>query len=435
MKFGEMNGFEITPLILTNPDKDYIYTCTLDNASVIDSDFIFIPITSQLNEPVADLLESAMRNPHCKGFVINNSALAQDKFKTLFHLLMNKYYLKAEAVFLVKNIYNFACYLAVLNLQKYGTKVITIAGSHETSLLRDALTKQFQENHTNILANMNYWSCWQKIIENLLLLNENIEYAIIEAIPEKKGLMGLAAKYSNTRIIFSNSELFKTSIYPDLLDLRDELGTILQHPENIISIISSNDNEMVDSLINYKLQNKLHVTDAYTSDIGFKSLERINNITEKFMKIEGLVYTSKVSLNRKYLYNIYEKNGVNYFVVNSMINPTIDTIKSCMNSFFEKYKSNKKVVIFDFIEDLGLYKYNVYYELFEHLAKLKPEILFLLNIEKYSHLYKRYEKDTYIKTTEFISKDLVSVNRFRNTLSRYIDNNTAVFVYSKQEVV
>ena len=244
MQFSEItSGFEITPLILTNPEKDYVYTCTLENASNLDRDYIFIPIVSQLNEPVIDILEQALRNPHCKGFVLNHSALTQEQFRPLFHLLMKKYCFKTEAVFLVKNIYNFACHIAAINQQKYMTKIITIAGTHETSIVRDALVKQLQENHSNILYNKNHWSCWQKIIENVLLLNESTDYAIIEAIPEKKGLMGIAAKYKNNNIIFSKSEIFRTSIYSDLYDLREELKTILQYPQNIMSITISDDNE------------------------------------------------------------------------------------------------------------------------------------------------------------------------------------------------
>lgn len=434
MKLSDvLSNFEITPLVLTDLNKNYIFSCTLDNASILENDFIFIPITSQLNETVADLLECAMRNPHCKGFVLNHAALAQEQFKPLFHLLMNKYYTRTEVVLLVKNIYNFACFLAAENQKKYNTNIITVAGTHETSIISDLIVSQFKDNQLNILSNKNYWSCWQKIIENILLADENTKYAIIEAIPEKKGLMGIVAKYINNYIIFNVPEIFKTSTYSDLFDLHEELRSVLQHPQNIISIISSEDNEIIDSSIDYNLQNKFYTAELPINN-NLPSLSRAESITAKFMEILNLQYNKEILFDNCF-YNCYKKENINYFIINSSINPYINTIKFAMDLFFEQYKSYKKIVIFDFIEDISIYKQSIYSEIFEHLARLKPDILFLLNIEKYSNFYKKYEKNTYVKTVDFISKDLYSVNEFRNIFRRYLDDNTAVFVYSKQEVV
>ena len=99
--------YNLSFLSNTFEQKEYSYTCVLDNALTMQKDFIYLPFCKN-KSTFFSLIEKALNNPCCKGFIINRSWLENLELRNEFDSLMSKYSTRIEVAALASNIYNLA---------------------------------------------------------------------------------------------------------------------------------------------------------------------------------------------------------------------------------------------------------------------------------------------------------------------------------------
>lgn len=429
-----INKYNLNPLYLENPNKEYAFTTVLDNALKLKKDFIFIPFATN-TDSVYDLILQAFATPYCKGFILNSSALENANFKPRFHSLMKNCSYKSEVILLAQNIYNFANSMTLENSQRYDFETISIVGTQETSTIVQMLVHNLKEK--KISYSNDNWNCWQKIFEPLLFCDEETEFAILEAVPEKLNLTGFVSNFKNNNIIFSKSSLYNMRLYTDLEQLSDELIKSLKISDNILSITTLEDNELVNPKISYKYQTRLNiVTESsnreFSQDIYY--LNRCSELVESFLNKKGLTVQPWNDFIETFpLYQTKNNKGVDYLILNKY-KLSVDTITKSLKTFFKLYENKRKVVILEHILNLGNYKETVYANLMRDIALHNPDILILLNSSAYTHLFKRFNKKTYVQSIQYTSDNQKSISDFNRFVKSTLPGNCAVYIVSAQDL-
>ena len=431
MKMLEVMGeYSLSVEQLLNPQKDYLFTCVFDKALKFEKDFIYLPFASNVKD-VPRLVLDAIQNSYCKGVIINKKWY-QD-FKTFFEPLAVNF----EFFGLAGNVYNLAYAIAEENSKNLSFKTITVAGTEETSTVKEFLVQAISNTGYRVSYPQPDWSSWQKSIEPLLSSEDNLDYAIIEAIPERAHLTEYAARYYKNNILFTSSKISAMNIWEEMADLSKELLKLISQPERIQSIYTYSDNELVNCGISHELQGRLE----FVQDIevgGFRQdfycLDRCYNLASAFMINNGIepVKPSN-SVETEPLYYSASFGGCDYFIINPQ-KVSVNSLKETAVLFSKKYPDRKKIFIYEHITGLGDYKDEVYRDIFAHLAKLNPEVLVLLETRKFKHYFKRYNNQTYVKYFPYKSGDKTKMANIKRFLDGISQDNCAVLVCSKHDL-
>lgn len=415
---------------LLNPQKEYIFTCVLDNALKLQKDFIYLPFASSLKE-IPDLITKAMKNSCCKGVVINKKWYSD--FKSFLDPLMLNFEFFGQA----GNIYNLAYSLAQDNSKDLKVRTITIAGTEETSTVKEILAESIKANGYRVSCAQIHWSFWQKSVEPLLSADENLDYALVEAIPKKAHMSDYAAMYYKNNVLFTNSKIFTMNIWQDLADLSEDILKILNYPERIQSVYTYFDNELVNCGISYLFQDRLHFVKDL-EQVGFKQdfyyLGRCYNLAAAFLETNG-IRTVKLSDFEESEQLYFERTSGNrdYFVLNPQ-KVSVNSLKESALLFSKKYQNRQKIFVYEHITGLGDFKDGVYKDIFVHLAGLNPDVLILLETQKFKHYFKRYNNSAYVKYFPYKPGDTTKIRNIKRFFNGIAEDNCAVFVFSEHDL-
>ncbi len=417
----------IFPLKIVNPEKEYVFTCSLENALKLENDFIFIPIESG-EFSLWEVLEKIFSNSYCKGFLLNKSALENNNVKINFHSLMKKGSKNLEVLLLVQNVYNFAYYMAVENSWQYNFETIAVVGTNETETVRELLVNKMQNSY-NITYPKNTFNVWQKFFEPFLLADRNTDYVITEIIPQKPNLVNFLSNFRKRHVLFTKSSVYNIGIYQSMLNLSEELLCALDTFKNVKSIFTYMDNELINHGISYKYQAKTHFIKTesdYIQRCNTMANEFLSHLKASNFEVEPVGYSS--------LYKEFTDNKVDYFILNRE-KVSVEYILKSLDNFFEKYKDNSKIVVFEHIQNLGNLRESVYNEIFTHIAKLNPDILILLNTNEYIHLFKKHNQTTYVKSFQYNISDRNSIDKFNMFMESLKRENHSIYVAACSEVI
>ncbi len=428
--------YNLFALHLTNPDKKYAYTCTLDNALALEKDFIFIPFLSN-KDGVYDLIAKAMKNPHCKGFFLNQSTFESENRKPLFHSFMKEFSAGLEVLILAPNIYNLAYSLACENSMEYSVQTIAVVGTDETSTVGEILYKSLEDSGSKVVRTLSNWDCWQKSLEALLVSDENTDFAIVEAVPEKNHLIEYTGAFRKKHVLFTKSSIDFMNVFGELFDISDELAKILNKPQRVLSVHTYLNNELINGKISYEFQDRLQFV-SEDKIYGFKQdfyyLNRCYALAESFLKNIGKQVCSAESFEESSpLYTLREISARDYFILNKE-KLNVNSVKKSLKLFFDKYKSRQKIVIFEHITGLNTYKDAVYEDIFSELAELNPDVLLLLETKAYIHLFKRHNRNTYVKYLPYDSKKPETAVDVKGFVTGMLTDNSAVYIASKHDL-
>ena len=424
-------NYKLFTLKMLYPQKEYVYTCTADNAVKLNRDFIYLPMISWDNN-VLDAVANVFSNHYCKGIVLNQKIIESKNLKLMFHLFMKKYSSNLEVILLTNNVYNLTYYLAVELSKQYQFKTVSIIGTSETSTVKEMLVYNL-EGKCKITYPQNNWNCWQKLFESVLSADAETEYAIIEAVPEKYNLVLHIPSYYNNHLIFTCSSLYNMNLYKDLDDLSDELVKVFSKDFNVESIWTCIDNEFINSKIPYRYQDRLHfvpVQAVNTFEQDFYYLDYCYSLVYAFLKFQNEGFICGENFKENFaLYNEFNYKNSSFFVINKD-KISYKCVKATLEVFFKKYPDKKKVVILEHIPNLADFKEPVYSEIFESLACLSPDILVLVNTNKYIHLYKKHNNKTYVKYMPYAEDNTESKLNLEILLSDIISEDIAVYISS-----
>lgn len=428
--------YNLFALHLTNPDKKYAYTCTLDNALTLEKDFIFIPFLSNKDD-VYNLIAKAMKNPHCKGFFLNLSTFESDKRKPLFHTFMKEFSDRLEVLILAHNIYNLAYSLACENSNEYKVQTIAIVGTDETSVVSEILYKSLKETGSKVIGTLSGWDYWQKSLEALLVADSDTDFAIIEAVPESRHLIEYAGAFRKKHVLFTKSSIDFMNVFEEMFNISDELAKILNKPQRVLSVHTYLNNELINSKIPYEFQDRLQFVSedgTYGFEQDFYYLNRCYALAESFLKNIGKQICSVKDFEESSpLYTLRQNFGHDYFILNKdKLN--VNSVKKSLQLFFDKYKSRQKIVIFEHITGLNTYKDSVYEDIFSELAKLNPDVLLLLETKAYIHLFKRYNRNSYVKYLPYDAKKPETATDVKCFVAGMLTDNSAVYVASRHDL-
>lgn len=417
------------PLRLQFPKKGYEYTTVLENALNLDIDFIFIPLVP-FDINFFPFVQKALENPHCKGFVINKNAFDNIDFKSYFHTFMKSLKREIEVLALLSNIYNFANYLGKIKTQGFDLETITITGTDEVSEVKDILVDNLS-NRFNITYPNSSWNIWQKIYEPLLNADKNTKYAIIEAIPEKLGVVSCASIYFKNHIIFTKSSIYKMNNYLYLDDLTYTTSRVLDYKERVLSIHTLENNDFINDDINYEFQDKLHFVKLKNKTTAF---ERAKALAFDFLKYIKIKPEISENFKESYpLYSIVSNNKKDYFIVNPKRN-LYENVLETIDEFMNKYKKKKKIVVFEHILCLGNYKDTCMKHFTEHLAKLNPDIVLFLNTNAYFYYFQKYNKNSYIKYLPYDPQNQEQRSNLKIFLNNFSEDNSAIYIASNNNL-
>lgn len=426
--------FDLSILIMKYSGKDYSFCSSVENALLKDESFIFIPLQDK-RYTFFDLLKTVFENPNCKGFVLNKKAFEDSDFQKQYHSFMKIYSKRVEVLFLVQNVYNLAYYIASDNSKKYNCKTICVIGTEDTSIVSEMLEASLG-NHCRVSASKAYYDCWHKIIEPMLNIDETTDYVVVEAVPERLNLVKFINNYRNKYLLFTKSSIRYMNLYNDLEELSDELVSPLECKDNILGIYTYLDNELINSKIPYTFSNIIDFVSEECStqfQQDFYYLPRCASIVNAFLKSQNreleLIEPFK---SNELMYKEFSYKNSSIFLLNRE-NLSVERISKSLDLFGYKCQNLKKVVILEHIINLAQYKEVVYDELFSKISKLNPEVLILLNTAAYIHLYKKYNKKTYVKS--FVYK-ADNVSGFVKFLDEVIKNDScAIYAASMQDLL
>jgi len=428
--------YNLFALHLSNPDKKYAYTCTIENALAFEKDFIYIPFLSNKDD-VYKLIAKAMKNPHCKGFFLNQSTFESENRKPLFHTFMKEFSDRLEVLILAPNIYNLAYSLACENSGEYSVQIIALVGTDETSTVGEILYKSLEKSGSKVTGMQPGWDYWQKSLEALLVSDENTDFAIVEAVPEGRHLIEYTGSFRKKHVLFTKSSIDFMNIFGELFDISDELAKILNRPQRVLSVHTYLDNELINSKIPYGFQDRLQFAsedEIYGFKQDFYYLNRCYALAESFLKNIGKQVCSAEDFEESSpLYTLQKFPGHDYFILNKdKLN--VNSVKKSLNLFFDKYKSRQKIVIFEHITGLNTYKDSVYEDIFSELAKLNPDVLLLLETKAYIHLFKRYNRSSYVKYLPYDPKREETTVGVKCFVEGMLMDNSAIYIASRHDL-
>ena len=425
-------NYDVTSIIVDDPDKEYDFSCALETSLEIEKDFIFIPF-SGTEESIFSLIEKAMANPFCKGFVLNRKALDDNNIKNQFHHLMKIVGQRLEALILVNNIYNLAAFLAKNTVMANDFQIICAVGTSDTDIVREMLNKNLSPGFNTTFPRCGF-NVWQNIFEPILRADSNTDYVIIECSPIKQNLLGIVSSYKNKHVIFTKSGISDMRIYKDLEDLSQELLTVLNDSKNVLSIFTLEDNELVNSKLFYEISDLIHfVTDDNADNEIFDCFNsRCKSLVDAFLRFAGIDAVSVPVINN--LYTVEKFNEIEVFRLNKN-KISVELVNRSLKEFFRLYEGKKKIVILEHIQNLGQYKEGVYTEILINIAKFNPDVLILLNTNAYIHIYKRFNKNTFVKTFNYQKGNQSLTDIFNAFFKGVVDNNTAVYIASPQDIL
>ena len=409
-----IDNFDIQALKILSEQAEYSFSCSLECALNMDKDFIFIPLVVFAN--LEKVLNSVFENPFCKGVVFDKKLMRNQNFRIMYSSLMKKYGSKLEFIALVPNIYNFAFSLVLEISKNFKGEVISAVGTSGTfetvDLLKYSMQGKYQITSTN-----ESWNCWQKVFEPFFMVDENTNYVLIEVIPDKVDLTSLVSMIRRNNVIFTNLSIFNMNLYENMENLSDEMLKILSNSRFIKSITISESNQLVDyipssfskflNLVNLKDKSRLKLNPKYFY------LEKFSELVFSFLEYKDIIprFFDKYAAQSN-LYNIREKEGIDYFVVNpdkANFSFTLTSVKE----FCKLYKDKQKIIVFEYFRNLGKYKNSVYSEFMKVLADVNPSNLILVNVNNYNHYFRRYNKSAYVQNIKYSTDDLQSVEKMK----------------------
>ena len=408
-------------------DKEYKFSCTAETSMTMDKDFIFIPLVQ--TDKFEETLKNVFKNPNCKGVIFNEKLLKVDAYKVWFNSFMKENSSKIEFLAFVPNIYNLTLSIILEKFIYYSGEVVTVVGTNGTYEVAELL-KYFLEGKYNVVGTELGWTCWQKLFEPILISDENTEIVLLEAVPEKVGLLPIVQNFSNNHIIFTKSSIYNMNLYEDMEALSNELLKVLVKPKFVKSIILNQDNDLISDYISYEYQDKIHWATEILSDDNSKCLAPYISLANTFLHYKNL--PSCDFSNFESGLNLYSssKNGNNeIFVVNNE-DLSVSSVLKSLDEFEALYSDKNKIIVFEYIKNLGNFKSNVYDEIFTKIAKLNPSNLILININNYNHLYRRINKTTYIQNIKYTLDNKSSIEQMKYYLKNLRDKNNSV-IYAR----
>ncbi|MGN0030998.1 MAG: hypothetical protein ACI37Q_03490 [Candidatus Gastranaerophilaceae bacterium] len=433
MKINEViKKYKLEPLCLTEPQKEYVFTCVADVGLRLKKDFLYLPFSVRYDEIPKNILK-VMQNPFCKGLVLNTKWYSDTNIKSQIQSLLHKF----EVLAIAPNVYNLGYDMARDNSERYKVKTITVAGTDETSTVKEILQTSLTNSGYKVSAPEIEWSYWQKSIEPLLSIDETTDYAIIEAIPKNKHLTEYVALYCKNTIIYTHASLIAMNVWNEISDLSEELLKLLNRPALVEGVYVCDDNELIVNGIFYDYQDRLYLI-PNSSDYKFKQdfyyLGRCYNLASAYLKNNNIqIVKAEDFVEQDVLY--YEKscNNCKFFILNKE-KLSVNSLKNAVLTFANKYKDFQKILIYEHIIGLGEYKDNVYRDLFSCFAKISLDVLILLETKKFKHYFKRYNRQTYLKYFPFKSNDASMKKNIKIFFDGICEENCAVFVSSEHDL-
>ena len=424
--------YNLSAIQVLNLQSEYLFTCTISNAQRLQKDFIYLPFASGVKE-IPYLVSTALKNPFCKGIVINKRWYSDAALQSALQLLVVNF----EVFVLTGNIYNLAYAIAEENSKNLSFRTITVAGTEETSTVKELLVQAMGNNGYRVSYPQPDWSFWQKSVEPLLSADVNLDYAIVEVIPRKNHVMDYAAMYYKNNILFTNSKLSNMNVWEEMADLSDELLKLLNYKNRIQSVYTYMDNELINCGISYEFQNRLNFADDNLPS-GFEQdfyyLGRCYNLASAFLNNNGIAPVKPSDFKESFLlYEEFNSGKCKYFVINPA-KISVNSLKETASLFFKKYPDRQKILIYEHITGLGDYKDEVYRDIFANLAKLNPDVLILLETQKFKHYFKRFNNQTYVKYFPYKSADKTKIDNIKRFLHGIKEDDCAVFVFSEHNL-
>lgn len=396
--------FKLTPLYLTEPQKKYVYACSLTNAMELKKDFIFLPFITYESPQVYETLKKVIKNPYCKGFIISEYTF-KTVDKKLFHLLMKTISRQIEVFVTVPNLYKVAQYIAIEKNKKYKSQIISIIGVQQTSTVREVLASSLEKNNFNFTSSTNENGMYKKICEPIMLIDEDTDYSIIEYILEKRQELFLPSMFEKNHYLFTDFALNYMGVWETMENLEEEILKTFKKPSNILSIYATNKTEFIEENIPYYLTEKFHrikTNDDLKFEQDFYYLNSCYSLAYEFLKNNNInpilpcefieqnpLYTIKNFKNNEFF--VLNKNRINY-----------KNVFESLKVFFEKYKDKKKIIILKHIIDMcDNYKESAYRELLFEIAKNNPDVLIFLELSHPIYLFKKHNHTTYLKDLSY----------------------------------
>ncbi len=405
--------YKLEPLYLEKYDKEYLFTCTLNNARILTDSFIYIPFF-ETEDRAFDLIEQASCNEYCKGFMLNKSCLKDEKQIKKFHLLMKKYSQNYEVILLTKNIYNVGYGLALQKCAENDMETVVVIDTEEGSATKEMLVESLSKAGKNVTFSSQNCGKWQKICEPLLLSDSSTRFAIIELAVNKIDLFSKIVHLKNKHILLPEFNPININLHLDLQNFLNSLSEIFDD-NTIRSIFTFEDNDLVNDIIPYYAQDKIHFVKEKSQKIHFQQdfyyLNRSYAMVHTFLKYFGLSPIKSTEFIEKNPLYLSENMS---FKVNKI---NFQSITESLKIFFCKFKHDKSCIILGNIVTYGDHKEAVYMDLFSYIAQFNPDILVLLNLKNFSYLYKRFNHHTYVKNFSYTDiNDKINLDRFLKNL-------------------
>lgn len=456
----KIDGFS---LICTNYNKHYSFCSTIDYAQCLKKDYIYIPLIEN-NDNIFEQITLHLQNSNCKGFIINKVVVDDPKLQEGYHRVMKEFSSKIEVVILVRNTFNSALKISEYNIKKYKAQTICIAGSEEKSILVNMLSC-ILSSKGNVLYSLDTSGPWQKLLEPLLVLNENTKYCILDIDASKENVSKTAAKIlKDITIIFSKTSANYTARYKGVQGYIDEVVSLSDDCKNIKNIFTYEENDLLNanirqcSNLNIVEESKI-ITQEQTvrffnipclkityNDISLKTrnfayyIPRCAVITALCAKSLGLdektirfALAKFIDVCAMYIEN---KLGANSYSVLCTKEHTHFSIKSAIKNFCEKYKNNNKILILSRITGLDEHFQALHKDIIKLVAKCNFKTVVLIDMEDFGAYYKKFDKQTFIKklsskNNKLNEKELINLGLF---LKGQIDSDTAILVCTKESL-
>jgi len=210
------------------------------------------------------------------------------------------------------------------------------------------------------------------------------------------------------------------------MGLSDNLLNVISNEKTVLSIYSPDYNELINDRIPYQFTKKAHFIQSDKK--AEKPIQRNYSYVFEFLKSLGVNEFKDVKTTYP-LYKTYNYNNAEYFVVNDK-RILFENVKNTFKLFAKKYADKKKIIVFEHILGLGIYKKASIRELFKQFADADPDAVVLLNTEANNHFFKRNSRSSYLKNLPLKSdekRDKINLKKF---LKGVVTEGSAVYVAS-----
>lgn len=406
-------------LILDYPEKEYAFTSTIENAKKMEKDFVFIVLMPFVN--LYSNYEEVIKNPHCKGFIINRGIFGEQNNKVRFHNFMKEIDFTPEVLIVAQNSYDIAYFIANENSKKENLETITIIGTDGVNTIKNILVHNLSKQFNITYAN-NDLLVWQKMFEPLLIADDETKYAIVEAyIDSEKTVLYSGYSYNNN-VIFAKPTLHNINKTKDLEDFADLYLRAIERMERLKSIYTLSDDNIITDRISYKYSNIVH---KIPSDKNFEDKNYL--IASEFLKSLNIEPDLNF-MEENPLYREYSINEHNYFVLNPK-RVTYDNVMKTLDIFKSKYKDNSFNIVYEHIKNLGSFKNDLSIKIHKKIAQTNPFSLLLVNTSAHINEIKKINKYIYIKNITADEKNHVSeIVNLKKTIKDMSKNTKSTYV-------